>query len=75
MGIYTRPVLLEFSTVKDSKRGYINSQEFNGYSISLIEVLPEPTANKGFSALKGTYKIKLQIVKSTETTKNTTTTE
>ena len=73
MGIYTRPVLLQFSTVNDTKRGFINSHEFNGLSISLIEVTPEPTSKKGFSALKGSYNIKLKIMKPTDFAKNEST--
>ncbi|WP_226064051.1 hypothetical protein [Kaistella polysaccharea] len=64
MGTYTRPVILELSTLNDAARGFFKMQDFNGYSISLIEVSPEITAGKGFKALKGNYKIGIRIEKS-----------
>ena len=63
MGLYTRPVTLKLSTLNDSKKGYAKSQEFNGYTISLMEVTPETTSAKGFKALQGSYRIGLQFSK------------
>ena len=63
MGLYTRPVTIQLSTMNDTSKNYVNTQNFNGYSISLIEVTPETTSAKGFKALKGTYKIALQFNK------------
>ena len=63
MGLYTRPVTIQLSTMNDTSQNYVNTQNFNGYSISLIEVTPETTSAKGFKALKGTYKIALQFNK------------
>ena len=63
MGLYTRPVTIQLSTMNDTSKKYVNTQNFNGYSISLIEVTPETTSPKGFKALKGTYKIALQFNK------------
>ncbi|QOW11724.1 hypothetical protein Q73A0000_15830 [Kaistella flava (ex Peng et al. 2021)] len=66
MGTYTRPVTLQLSTLNDASKGYQNTQNFNGYAISLIDVSPETTSAKGFKALKGTYKIALQFEKETD---------
>ena len=63
MGLYTRPVTLKLSTLNDAKKGYTKSQEFNGYTISLMEVTPETTSAKGFKALQGSYRIGLQFSK------------
>lgn len=63
MGLYTRPVTLKLSTMNDAKKGYTKSQEFNGYTISLVEVTPETTSAKGFKALQGSYRIGLQFSK------------
>lgn len=63
MGLYTRPVTLKLSTMSDAKKGYNKSQEFNGYTISLVEVTPETTSAKGFKALQGSYRIGLQFSK------------
>lgn len=63
MGLYTRPVTLKLSTMSDAKKGYTKSQEFNGYTISLVEVTPETTSAKGFKALQGSYRIGLQFSK------------
>ena len=62
-GIYTRPFTMELSTINDAKKGFSNSKQFNGYLISLVEVSPKTTSAKNFEALKGHYKIKLQIEK------------
>lgn len=64
MGTYTRPIILELSTLNDAAKGFFKTQDFNGYSISLIEVSPEITTGKGFKALKGNYKIGIRIEKS-----------
>lgn len=63
MGLYTRPVILKLSTLSDAKKGYSKSQEFNGYTVSLVEVSPETTSAKGFKALQGSYRIGLQFSK------------
>ncbi|MBU8882783.1 hypothetical protein KSK37_06780 [Kaistella sp. DKR-2] len=63
MGLSTRPVTLKLSTMNDAKKGYSKTQEFNGYSVSLVEVSPETTSAKGFKALKGSYRIGLKITK------------
>ena len=61
MGLYTRPVTLKLSTINDANKNYRKSQNFNGFSISLVEISPETTADKGFKALKGSYKIGLKF--------------
>ena len=63
MGLYTRPVTLKLSTINDANKNYRKSQNFNGFSISLVEISPETTADKGFKALKGSYKIGLKFAK------------
>ena len=63
MGLYTRPVTLKLSTMSDAKKGYTKSQEFNGYTISLVKVTPETNSAKGFKALQGSYRIGLQFSK------------
>ena len=63
MGLYTRPVTLKLSTINDANKNYHKSQNFNGFSISLVELSPEPTSEKGFNALKGSYKIGLKFSK------------
>ncbi len=65
MGVYTRPVILKLSTLSDAKKGYSKSQEFNGYTVSLVQVSPETTSAKGFKALQGSYRIGLQFSKGT----------
>lgn len=63
MGIYTRPSIINLSTTKDDKKGWSTMHEFNGYSISLIEVSPETTSAKGFKSLQGNYRIALKLEK------------
>ncbi|WHF53003.1 hypothetical protein QGN23_06920 [Chryseobacterium gotjawalense] len=63
MGLYTRPVILQLSTMNDVNRSYYNTQSFNGYKILLVEVSPDITSVKGFKALKGSYTIALQFEK------------
>lgn len=63
MGTYTRPVTMRLSTMNDTGKNYVQTQNFNGYEISLVDVTPETTSAKGFKDLKGTYKIALQFKK------------
>ncbi|MGA9212651.1 hypothetical protein [Kaistella sp.] len=63
MGLYTRPVTVQLSTMNNPNKGYFNTQSFNGYSISLVDLTPETTSAKGFKALQGSYKIALQFKK------------
>lgn len=63
MGIYTRPTTITLSTMNEANKGFVKTQTFNGYLISLIEVSPETTSAKGFKSLKGSYKIALQFEK------------
>ena len=74
MGLYTRPVTLKLSTMSDAKKGYSKSQQFNGYTISLVELTPQTTSDKGFKALQGSYRIGLKFIKgsSGDTTGTTT---
>lgn len=77
MGTYTRPITLKLSTMNDANKNYINTQEFNGYSVSLVDVTPETTSAKGFKDLKGTYKVALKFekVQPSQTQKGGTTTK
>jgi len=61
MGLATRPMTLQISTINDANKGYTKTQSFNGYNITLVSVTPETTSAKGFKALKGTYQIGLKF--------------
>ncbi|ROI07112.1 hypothetical protein EGH90_06975 [Kaistella haifensis] len=63
MGLHTRPVTMKLSTINDANKNYLKSQNFNGFSISLVELSPETTSDKSFKALKGNYKIGLKFSK------------
>lgn len=65
MGLATRPMTLQISTLTDAGKGYEKTQFFNGYNITLMSVTPGTTSAKGFSDLKGKYKIGLKFTKST----------
>lgn len=65
MGVSTRPMVLQLSTINDPTRGYQKTQNFNEYSISLVEVSPETISGKGFKDLQGSYKITLRFEKAT----------
>ena len=75
MGTYTRPVIVQLSTTNNKNRGYTNTQRFNGYSITLVNVSPEPTSAKAFKELKGSYQIALQFKKDTNSNPTTEGTE
>lgn len=79
MGLYTRPVTLQLSTVSNAQKGFYKAQDFNGYTISLISVGPEVTTSKGKQELKGNYEIALRLEKNatpeTSTQRGTPTTK
>ena len=75
MGLYTRPVIVKLSTINDANKNYRKSQNFNGFSVSLVELSPETTSDKGFKALKGSYKIGLKFSKENPENQNGTTTK
>ncbi|MCQ4034199.1 hypothetical protein [Kaistella montana] len=75
MGLYTRPVTLKLSTINDANKNYRKTQVFNGFSVSLVELSPETTSDKGFKALKGSYKIGLKFSKENSENTNGTTTK
>ncbi len=64
MGIATRPMTLSLATLDNKGRNYHQSADFNGYTITLIEVNPYPGSVEGSKDLKGKYKIGLTIKKS-----------
>ena len=63
MGLSTRPMTIKLSTLDMANKGYSRSQDFNGYSVSLVNLTPETTSAKGYKALKGSYKIALKFEK------------
>lgn len=63
MGTYTRPVTLTLATHNFADKGFSNSGDFNGYTITLKDLSPYPTVDKGLSKLQGSYKIGLEITK------------
>lgn len=63
MGISTRPRIIKVSTINDAKKNYSKTQNFNGYSITLANITPAPTSEKGYKSLQGTYKIGLRFAK------------
>ena len=63
MGLATRPVIIKISTMDDASRGYADSQDFNGYQITLSDVAPNTTSDRGFKAMQGQYKIGIKIKK------------
>lgn len=73
MGLATRPMILKISTVKNENRKTTDVQNFNGYSIKLVDLSPEPTTEKGYKALKGSYKVGLKFEKDSAPDKSTTT--
>ena len=75
MGLHTRPVTMKLSTINDANKNYRKSQNFNGFSISLVELSPETTSDKGFKALKGSYKIGLKFSKENSENQDGTTTK
>lgn len=63
MGLHTRPITVRLSTMNDAKKSYVKTQDFNGHSVSLVEVTPNTTSDKGFKSLVGNYRIGLKITK------------
>ena len=66
MSIYTRPFLIRLSTTNDVDKGWSTIEEFNGYSISLIEVTPETTSAKGFKSIQGNYRVAIKFEKTSK---------
>lgn len=63
MSTTSRPVTLQFSTAEVKGKDYHKTQSFNGYTISLKEITPHPTAQNGTKSLAGMYKIGIEISK------------
>ncbi|MEG2161688.1 MAG: hypothetical protein RRY62_10805, partial [Chryseobacterium sp.] len=63
MSTTSRPMILQFSTAEVKGKDYHKTQSFNGYTISLKEITPHPTAQNGTKALSGMYKIGIEISK------------
>lgn len=66
MGIATRPMTLNLATMDKADKNYSKSANFNGYTISLVELVPYPTSEAGAKALKGKYRIGITIKKGVE---------
>ncbi|WBV61368.1 hypothetical protein PFY12_04415 [Chryseobacterium camelliae] len=66
MGTTTRPMTLNLASLDNKVKNYNKSTEFNGYTISLVDVQPYPEASEGTKALNGKYKIGITIKKSGE---------
>lgn len=63
MSTTSRPMILQLSTAEVKGKDYHKTQSFNGYSISLKEITPYPTSQKGTKSLSGMYKIGIEISK------------
>lgn len=63
MSTTSRPMILKLSTAEVKGKDYHKTQSFNGYSISLKEITPYPTSQKGTKSLSGMYKIGIEISK------------
>lgn len=63
MSTTSRPMILQFSTAEVKGKDYHKTQSFNGYTISLKEITPYPTAQNGTKSLAGMYKIGIEITK------------
>lgn len=66
MGTTTRPMTIPLATTENEGRNYHKSAFFNGYTISLVEVNPAPTAGEGAKSLAGKYRIGIVITKGGE---------
>ncbi|AZA58283.1 hypothetical protein EG349_06825 [Chryseobacterium shandongense] len=64
IGTTTRPMTLSLATLDNKGRNYNQSADFNGYTITLIEVNPYPGSVEGSKDLKGKYKVGITIKKS-----------
>lgn len=63
MSTTSRPMILQFSTAEVKGKDYHKTQSFNGYTISLKELTPYPSAQEGAKSLSGKYKIAIEITK------------
>ncbi|AZB30432.1 hypothetical protein [Chryseobacterium balustinum] len=63
MSTTSRPMILQFSTAEVKGKDYHKTQSFNGYTISLKELAPYPSAQEGTKSLSGKYKIAIEITK------------
>ena len=68
MGVATRPIILNLASMDVPGRNYYQSAEFNGYIITLQDVVPYPTQQGGIAALVGKYKIGITIKKANQST-------
>lgn len=66
MGIATRPMIISLASTDNESRNYRSSSQFNGYTISLVDINPYPEAAEGTKALKGKYRIGITVKKNSE---------
>lgn len=71
MSITSRPMILQFSTVEVKGKDHHKTQSFNGYTISLKEVAPYPSAQEGAKSLSGKYKIAIEVTKDDDQNRST----
>lgn len=72
MSTTSRPMILQLSTAEVKSKDYHKTQSFNGYTISLKEVAPYPSAQEGTKSLSGKYKIAIEITKDDSQNQSTT---
>lgn len=63
----SRPMVLNLATLNHPGKNYHQSEDFNGYVITLEEVTPYPKSQEGARALSGKYRIGISIKKADET--------
>ncbi|GAA5085113.1 hypothetical protein GCM10023210_05630 [Chryseobacterium ginsengisoli] len=66
MGTTTRPMTIKLASLDNKGRNYNKSVDFNGYTITLVDVNPYPTQEVGANALHSKYKIGITIKKAGE---------
>ncbi|WP_312089687.1 hypothetical protein [Chryseobacterium sp.] len=66
MGTATRPMILQISSIDNPDRNYHKTVNFNGYDISLADVMPYPESSNKKNALKSNYSIGIIIKKAGE---------
>jgi hypothetical protein len=65
-------MILNLASADYPGRNYLQSAEFNGYTITLQDVAPYPKQQDGAKALAGKYKIGITIKKAGRSTGSTT---
>ena len=63
MSTTSRPMTFQFSTTEVKGKDYHKTQSFNGYTISLKEITPNPTSENSAKSLSRKYRIGIEISK------------